>query len=78
MYIVKALRLEANIVAMVHPDYRYSHRRGTTMVLMVVSEHYDVVLCSCILGGNARKESMPSISILRMAFRPYELSDQVF
>jgi hypothetical protein len=44
---------------MLHPDYQYSPRLVTAMASMIVSGHYDVVLGSRILGGNALKGGMP-------------------
>jgi glycosyltransferase involved in cell wall biosynthesis len=55
----EALRLGADIVVMVHPDYQYSPRLVTAMASMITSGHYDVVLASRILGGNALKGGMP-------------------
>ncbi len=55
----EALRLGADIVVMVHPDYQYSPRLVTAMASMIVSGHYDAVLASRILGGKARKGGMP-------------------
>jgi glycosyltransferase involved in cell wall biosynthesis len=54
-----ALELGADIVIMVHPDYQYSPRLVTAMASMIVSRHYDVVLGSRILGGNAIRGGMP-------------------
>jgi len=55
----EALRLGADIVVMVHPDYQYSPRLVTAMASMVASGHYDVILGSRILGGTAIKGGMP-------------------
>lgn len=44
---------------MVHPDYQYSPRLITAMASMLVSGHYDLVLGSRIIGGNALKGGMP-------------------
>jgi glycosyltransferase involved in cell wall biosynthesis len=55
----EALRLGADIVVMIHPDYQYSPRLVTAMASMIVSGHYDVVLGSRILGGTALKGGMP-------------------
>ena len=55
----EALRLGADIVVMVHPDYQYSPRLVTAMASMITSGHYDVVLGSRILGGKAREGGMP-------------------
>ncbi len=55
----EALACGADIVVMVHPDYQYSPRLVTAMASMIVSGHYDVVLGSRILGGEALKGGMP-------------------
>jgi glycosyltransferase involved in cell wall biosynthesis len=55
----EALKLGADIIVMVHPDYQYSPRLVTAMASMIVSGHYDVVLASRILGGMALKGGMP-------------------
>jgi glycosyltransferase involved in cell wall biosynthesis len=55
----EALRRGADVVVMIHPDYQYSPRLATAMASMIVSGHYDVVLGSRILGGNAVKGGMP-------------------
>jgi glycosyltransferase involved in cell wall biosynthesis len=64
----EALRLGADIVVMVHPDYQYSPRLVTAMASMIVSGHYDVVLGSRILGGQARKGGMPLYKYLANRF----------
>jgi glycosyltransferase involved in cell wall biosynthesis len=55
----EALRHGADIIVMLHPDYQYSPLLVTAMASMIVSGHYDVVLGSRILGGNALKGGMP-------------------
>ncbi len=55
----EALSHGADIVVMVHPDYPYSPRLVTAMASMIASGHYDVVLGSRILGGEALKGGMP-------------------
>ncbi len=55
----EALRLGADIVVMIHPDYQYSPKLVTAMASMVVSAHYDVVLGSRILTGETLKGGMP-------------------
>lgn len=64
----EALRLGADIVVMVHPDYQYSPRLVTAMASMIISGHYDVVLGSRILGGEARKGGMPLYKYLANRF----------
>jgi glycosyltransferase involved in cell wall biosynthesis len=55
----EALKLGADVIVMLHPDYQYSPKLVSAMAAMVVSEEYDVVLGSRILGGKARKSGMP-------------------
>jgi glycosyltransferase involved in cell wall biosynthesis len=55
----EALRLGADIVVMIHPDYQYSPKLVTAMASMVISGHYDVVLGSRILVGETLKDGMP-------------------
>lgn len=55
----EALRREADIVIMLHPDYQYTPRLIPAMASMITSGHYDVVLGSRILGGTALKGGMP-------------------
>jgi glycosyltransferase involved in cell wall biosynthesis len=55
----EALRLAADIVVMLHPDYQYEPRLVTAMAAMVASGTYEVVLGSRILGGSARRGGMP-------------------
>lgn len=54
----EALRANADIVVMVHPDYQYTPRLVTAMASMIAYDVYDVVLGSRILGG-ARAGGMP-------------------
>lgn len=55
----EALRLGADIVVMIHPDYQYSPKLATAMASMVASGHYDVLLGSRILMGETLKGGMP-------------------
>jgi glycosyltransferase involved in cell wall biosynthesis len=55
----EALRRNADIVVMLHPDYQYDPRLITAMAAMVASGIYDVVLGSRILGNTARRGGMP-------------------
>lgn len=55
----EALRLGADIVVMVHPDYQYTPRLITAMASMVASGEFDVVLGSRVLGTGALKGGMP-------------------
>lgn len=55
----EALKLGADIVVMVHPDYQYAPRLITAMASMIASGEYDAVLGSRILGTGALKGGMP-------------------
>ena len=55
----EALRLGADIVVMVHPDYQYAPKLITAMASMIASGEYDVVLGSRILGTGALRGGMP-------------------
>jgi len=55
----EALRLGADIVVMLHPDYQYTPKLLAAMASMVASEEFDAVLASRILGTGALKGGMP-------------------
>ena len=55
----EALRLNADIVVMLHPDYQYQPSLVMPMAALIASDVYDVVLGSRILGGDARSGGMP-------------------
>ncbi len=55
----EALKLGADIVVMLHPDYQYSPRLVGAMAHMIASGHYDVVLGSRILAQSALVGGMP-------------------
>lgn len=56
----EALRLGADIVVMLHPDYQYDPRLITAMAGMIASDVYEVVIGSRILGNAARRGGMPT------------------
>ena len=56
---VEALRMGADVVVMLHPDYQYEPRLVTPMASMISSGIYDMVLGSRILGGTAMAGGMP-------------------
>jgi glycosyltransferase involved in cell wall biosynthesis len=55
----EALRRNADIIIMVHPDYQYTPKLITAMASMIAFDVYDVVLGSRIIGGKAIKGGMP-------------------
>lgn len=54
-----ALKLEADIVIMVHPDYQYTPLLIPAMASMIGNGLYHCVLGSRILGGHAVRSGMP-------------------
>ncbi len=56
---LEALRRNADIVIMVHPDYQYSPKLIVPMAGMIAYGEYDVVLGSRILGNGAVRGGMP-------------------
>lgn len=55
----EALRLGADVVVMLHPDYQYTPTLIAPMISMITDGPYDVVLGSRVLGGRARAGGMP-------------------
>lgn len=55
----QALRREADIVVMLHPDYQYTPKLVTAMAAMIASGEFDIVLASRILGKGALAGGMP-------------------
>ena len=56
----EALKMGADIVVMVHPDYQYSPKIIPALAALVASGEYDVAIGSRILGGKTRKGGMPA------------------
>lgn len=54
-----ALKLKADIVIMLHPDYQYTPKLISSMAYLLESGLYDAVLGSRILGGQALAGGMP-------------------
>ncbi len=55
----EALKFGADVIVMLHPDYQYSPKLAPAMAAMIVSEEYEMVMGSRILGGKARNGGMP-------------------
>ncbi|MFO7829848.1 MAG: glycosyltransferase family 2 protein [Bacteroidales bacterium] len=55
----EALKLNADIVVMLHPDYQYTPKLIPSMVHIIANKIYPVVLGSRILGNGALKGGMP-------------------
>ncbi len=55
----EALRKDAEIVVMIHPDYQYDPRLAPALAELVASGVYDIAIGSRILGNTARSGGMP-------------------
>ena len=55
----EALRLGADVVVMLHPDYQYTPTLIPAMIGMITDGPFDAVLGSRVLGGRARAGGMP-------------------
>ncbi len=55
----EALRLGADVVVMLHPDYQYTPKLLPAMIGMITDGPFDVVIGSRVLGGRARAGGMP-------------------
>lgn len=54
-----ALMRGADVVVMLHPDYQYTPKLVTAMASMIISDQFDAVLGSRILGSGALTGGMP-------------------
>lgn len=64
----EALKLGADIVIMLHPDYQYSPKIIPALTGLVASGEYDLAIGSRILGGRARQGGMPLYKYLANRF----------
>jgi glycosyltransferase involved in cell wall biosynthesis len=64
----EALKHDADIVVMVHPDYQYSPNLIVPMAGMIAYGEYDVVLGSRILGNGAMDGGMPAYKYVANRF----------
>jgi len=64
----EALKLGADIVVMVHPDYQYTPKLVTAIASMIAFDVYDTVLGSRIIGGGALKGGMPTYKYIANRF----------
>ncbi len=63
----EALRRNADVVVMLHPDYQYQPSLVLPMAALIASGVYDVVLASRILSGTARAGGMPLYKVHRQS-----------
>ena len=64
----KALSLNADIIAMLHPDYQYTPKLLRAMFYLLVDGAYQVVIGSRILGKGALKGGMPKYKYVANRF----------
>lgn len=64
----QALKLQPDIIIMLHPDYQYDPKLIPALIAMIESGNYDCVLGSRILGGDALKGGMPLYKYLSNRF----------
>jgi len=64
----EALRLGADVVVMLHPDYQYTPKLIPSMVGLLTDGPFDVVLGSRILGGSALAGGMPRYKYMANRF----------
>ena len=55
----EALRLGADVIIMIHPDYQYTPKLIVAMASLIALDQYDVVLGSRVLSEGALKGGMP-------------------
>jgi glycosyltransferase involved in cell wall biosynthesis len=60
----EALRLGADVVVMLHPDYQYTPKLLAPMIGMITDGPFDAVIGSRVLGGSAREGGMPLYKFL--------------
>jgi glycosyltransferase involved in cell wall biosynthesis len=61
----EALKLGADVIVMLHPDYQYTPRLIMSMAAMIAYDVFDVVLGSRILGVGALKGGCPITNTCR-------------
>jgi len=64
----EALKLGADVVIMVHPDYQYTPLIIPALANLATSGFYDAVLASRILGGTALAGGMPGYKYIANRF----------
>jgi glycosyltransferase involved in cell wall biosynthesis len=65
---LEALKSDADIIVMLHPDYQYSPKIIPALAGLVASGEYEVAIGSRILGGKARRGGMPTYKYIGNRF----------
>ena len=63
-----ALKADADIVIMLHPDYQYTPKLIPAIASMMAFEEYDAVIASRMLGNSALKGGMPFYKFIANRF----------
>ena len=63
-----ALKVGADIVIMLHPDYQYTPKLVPAMASMMAFDEYDAVIASRMLGNSALKGGMPLYKFISNRF----------
>lgn len=63
-----ALKADADIVIMLHPDYQYTPKLIPAIASMMAFEEYDAVIASRMLGNSALKGGMPIYKFIANKF----------
>ena len=63
-----ALKANADIVIMLHPDYQYTPKLIPAMASMMAFEEYDAIIGSRMLGNSALKGGMPLYKFISNRF----------
>ncbi len=63
-----ALKANADIVIMLHPDYQYTPKLIPAIASMMAFEEYDAVIASRMLGNSALKGGMPLYKFIANRF----------
>jgi len=64
----EALKLDADIVIMLHPDFQYDPRLIPALSSMIAFNNYDCALASRMLVGSAKNSKMPKYKYLANKF----------
>jgi glycosyltransferase involved in cell wall biosynthesis len=65
---LEALRDDADIIIMLHPDYQYDPKKIPEIVAPILAGRADIVLGSRLLGGGALKGGMPMYKFIANRF----------
>ena len=70
----EALRLGADVIVMLHPDYQYTPKLLPAMISLLTDGPFDAVLGSRVLGGRALAGGMPRYKYIANRLRRHVTS----